>query len=118
MSNYFRILQQKKYFDLFSYSATNQYDVFHFQKTSDSSNESDILSRLGFHKQTPAPGKYTLHWSQTGISTKKTFFTENTKKYYYQKILLSHGLVIYIKVRMLKSQDPGLQPKAKVKAGH
>ena len=34
-------------------------DVLHFQKTSDSSTESDILARLGFYKQT-AQIKYVL----------------------------------------------------------
>ena len=34
-------------------------DMLHFQKTSDSSTESDILARLGFYKQT-AQIKYTL----------------------------------------------------------
>jgi len=61
-------MQPKKYFNLFSCSATYQYDVLHFQKTSDSSNESEILARLGFYKQTSLR-KYMLHWSRTRRST-------------------------------------------------
>ena len=53
-------MQLKENFSLFSYSATYQYDMLHFQKTSDSSNESDILARLGSYKQTTLR-KYTLH---------------------------------------------------------
>jgi len=65
-------MQRKKYFNLFSYNAAYQYDVLHVHKTSDSSNESDILAQLGFYKQKI----YTLHCSRTRGGTVKLYYTK------------------------------------------
>jgi len=102
-------MQPKKYFtgNLLSYSAYYKYDVLHFQKTSDSSNESDIVAQLGFYKQTTLR-KYMLHWSRTC----RSFITQKIK---IHKILLSCALVIHVNARMLKTKAsnprPGSRPR-------
>ena len=71
--------------------------MLHFQKTSDSSNES---ARLGFYKQTTLR-KYTLHWSRTRRNT-ESFITQ-CAEIHKIGLLLSRDL-IFVKARMLKAK--------------
>ena len=49
-------------------------DVLHFQKTSDTSNESDILARYGFYKQTAQRKYMQLHCSRTRTSRDRKLY--------------------------------------------
>jgi len=77
--------------------------VWHCQKTRDSSNESDILARLGFYKQT-THRKYTLRWSRTRRSTDKLYYI-----IYY---LSTSGLVIHVESMMLKAKASNSRPRS------